>query len=503
VNVLVWVAAGLSFALAGVRWLRVSQREHYIPWSASRFFWRWWTCRPANVVLLVGAAGGALACWFWPPAGFVTAAAVVIGPLGLTPRGRTSRLRWTPRLIRLAFATGFLYVASDIPDVFEWSVRYVVSLTLCAPAVVDFAALATQPIERRLSEGFVRKARERLASVCPTVVAITGSFGKTTTKEYVRHIVSGARSVVASPASFNNRLGLARAINDHLTPGTDVFVAEMGTYGPGEIAEMTSWIRPDVSVITAVGPVHLERFGSLEAIAMAKAEIVDGAQVVVVNADEGLIEQAVANAGTEARVIRCSLEQRGADVYVEVEGHSFSVHAGGRMLATVQADLFPLNVACAVGVALALEIPAEVIARRLEGLRSPAHRRQVATSPRGVSVIDDTYNSNPSGAAAALELLGTLAHDGSRKVVVTPGMVELGPEQDRENRAFAQRAATEATDLVLVGRTNRRALLAGSAAGPARVQILGSRDQAVAWVRKHLGSGDAVLYENDLPDHYP
>ncbi len=125
----------------------------------------------------------------------------------------------------------------------------------------------------------VARATARLARVAPTVVAITGSFGKTSTKGYVAHLVGGARAVVASPASFNNRAGLARAVNEHLADGTEVFVAEMGTYGRGEIAELCSWICPDVAVITAVGPVHLERFRSEDRILEAKAEILEGRPV--------------------------------------------------------------------------------------------------------------------------------------------------------------------------------------------------------------------------------
>jgi UDP-N-acetylmuramoyl-tripeptide--D-alanyl-D-alanine ligase len=502
-NVLVQLACGLAFAVAGVRWLRVSQREHYIPWSATRFSGRWWSCRPENVVLVAAALAGAVACWFLRPAAFVTAAAVAVGPLGLSLRGRTSRLRWTPRLCRLAGATAILAAGGEVATVATGSVGYAVLVTLFAPVVVDLAALVTWPLERFLSGGFVRRARERLEAVGPVVVAITGSFGKTTTKEYVRHLVSGARSVVASPASFNNRLGLARAINDHLTPGTNVFVAEMGTYGPGEIAEMVRWIRPTVSVFTALGPVHLERFGSLEAIAAAKAEIVGGADVVVINADEPLIEQAVSHAAKGARVIRCSLVDSGADVHVEVREGSMAVTADGVLLAELDRDLFPINVACAVAAALAVGVPREVAGRRLSSLPSPGHRRQVAQSSRGVTVIDDTYNANPAGAAAALQLLDRTARDGARRAVVTPGMVELGPEQQRANREFARRAARLATDLVVVGRTNRRALLSGSEGGAARVQVVDDRNQAVAWVRRNLNAGDAVLYENDLPDHYP
>ena len=117
------------------------------------------------------------------------------------------------------------------------------------------------------------------------MVAITGSYGKTTTKGYVAHLVGGTLSVVPSPKSFNNQTGLAKAINENLVPGTDVFVAEMGTYGPGEIAEMCAWIRPDIAVITSIGPVHLERMGTEQRIAAAKSEILQDAGVMVLNVD--------------------------------------------------------------------------------------------------------------------------------------------------------------------------------------------------------------------------
>jgi UDP-N-acetylmuramoyl-tripeptide--D-alanyl-D-alanine ligase len=120
-----------------------------------------------------------------------------------------------------------------------------------------------------------------------------------------------------------------------------------------------------------------------------------------------------------------------------------------------------------------------------------------------VLVIDDTFNANPAGARAALDLLLTSGR-GGRRVVVTPGMVELGTLQAQENRSFAARVGQVASDLVVVGRTNRRALLRGAAGrGGADVRSVATRDQAVAWVRRNLGPGDVVLYENDLPDHYP
>jgi UDP-N-acetylmuramoyl-tripeptide--D-alanyl-D-alanine ligase len=377
--------------------------------------------------------------------------------------------------------------------------RAAVAGAFLAPVIVDLAALVATPLERRLSERFVRRARERLASVSPKVVAITGSYGKTSTKEYARHLLAGRYSVAASPASFNNRMGLARAINNDLTPGTEVFVAEMGTYAPGEIAELVSWIRPDLSVLTAVGPVHLERFRSLEAIAKAKSEIVDGASAVVLNADDPLVVSAVEGVAGAAPLTRCSVSDRDADVCVR-DGQ---VSVRGKVLGHVDETLFGMNVACAVGVALALDVAQDVIASRLGSLPTPEHRRHVLETPRGVTVIDDTYNSNPAGAAAALELLARTGTDGARRVVVTPGMVELGREQPKENEEFAERAGRTGTALIVVGRTNRRSLVKGARAGRADVRAVDRREQAVAWVRENLASGDVVLYENDLPDHYP
>ncbi|HUD18759.1 MAG TPA: cyanophycin synthetase, partial [Acidimicrobiales bacterium] len=145
------------------------------------------------------------------------------------------------------------------------------------------------------------------------------------------------------------------------------------------------------------------------------------------------------------------------------------------------------------------------IGERLADLPPVDHRLQEMVSETGVTIVDDTYNANPAGAAAALGVLADLV-DVPRSAVVTPGMVELGTRQFEENRAFAAAAAAVASDLVIVGRTNRRALEAGAAsvgASGAAVTLVPDRDRAVEWVRRHLDPGDAVLYENDLPDHYP
>jgi UDP-N-acetylmuramoyl-tripeptide--D-alanyl-D-alanine ligase len=158
-----------------------------------------------------------------------------------------------------------------------------------------------------------------------------------------------------------------------------------------------------------------------------------------------------------------------------------------------------------VGVALELGLEPDSILPRLATLPAPPNRLSRYVAEGGYAVLDDTFNSNPAGARIALSRLGDEAEDGQRRVLVTPGMIELGHTQFEENAAFAEAAGSLASDVVVVARTNRRALSrgAGRAPGHPAVVTVERLDQAVAWVRTNLGPGDAVLYENDLPDHFP
>ncbi len=510
-----WAATALcvvACAPAGARWLRVAQREHYLAGSALRFARRWWTLTPLNVALAVAAVAGAVAAVWVPVLTVVTAVAVTVGPVGLALRGRTSPLAWTRRLRTLAavWAVGELVIVA-LGVVAGVGAPVAALALLAVPALVDLACWRTAPLERRLADRFVAAAVGRLDRVDPVVVAVTGSYGKTSTKNHIRDLVGPERPTVVTPASFNNRAGLSRAVNEHLSEGTEVFVAEMGTYGPGEIAELCRWCPPTVAVITAIGPVHLERFGSEDRIVEAKSEILERAAVAVLQVDDPRLA-AVADRveGEGRRVLRASARDERADVCVRPRGDAGAVDVlvDGTVLAgevPLATGVQPTNLACAVAVALALGIAPGRVAAHLAEVRGADHRLQPVTGAGGAVILDDTYNSNPAGAAAALDALVGAPGDG-RRVVVTPGMVELGSRQAEENEALGKAVAGVATDLVVVGRTNRRALLAGvAAAGGAglAVRVVDHRDEAVAWVRDQLGPGDAVLYENDLPDHYP
>jgi UDP-N-acetylmuramoyl-tripeptide--D-alanyl-D-alanine ligase len=191
-------ALALAVALAataasGLRWLRVAQREHYLPGSVSRFAWRWWSLGPNLVLFVAWGLGAGLATTGRPLPALFGAAAAGIGPFGLSIRGRTSPLAWTRRLRTLAAAWAALQLVLVGLGALAGSGVAVVAAALGAglvPVLVDAALAATEPVERRLGEPWVDKAKARLAQVRPTVVAITGSYGKTSTKGYVAQLLA-------------------------------------------------------------------------------------------------------------------------------------------------------------------------------------------------------------------------------------------------------------------------------------------------------------------------
>lgn len=514
-------AAGLgAIVVSSLRWLRVAQREHYVAGYTSRFAWRWFSDwqRPANPLL--GMVGVAAVLLLLLESGnlvvSVAALAVVIlatlyAPKGLGYRGTTSKLKFTRRLSLLAGIVwllgavlvavgGFLGIGPQVAG----------AILLLLPSLVDLALVLSLPIEERSIASYVNAAKTKLAKTPVRVVGITGSYGKTSTKVYLAHLISGTFSTVASPASFNNRAGLSRTVNETLGPGTEVLVAEMGTFKKGEIAALCEWLSPDISAITSIGPVHLERFGSEEAILEAKSEIIPSAKVVVLNTDDLRLAQLAREVEAAGRhVVSISGQDVEADVAVAEDGDGrFVVFAKQRQIAVVPAmDISRTNLAVAVAIALELGVPETSIADRLPNLPVASSRLNVTVSDSGIIVLDDTYNSNPAGARLALAALVRRSGTAKRAAVVTPGMIELGRRQWEENALFSKEAAMVTSDFVVVGYTNRPALVQGIKDAEAQgkspnVVLVERRSEAVKWIRENLAPGDVVLYENDLPDHF-
>jgi D-alanine--D-alanine ligase len=334
-----------------------------------------------------------------------------------------------------------------------------------ALVAVDVAAWLQAPLERRLARRFQAQAATKLARIRPTVVAITGSYGKTTVKNHVHDLLAGSFTTVASPASWNNQAGLSRAVNEHVAPDTEVFVAEMGTYGPGEIAAMVNWVHPQIAVIAAIGPVHLERMGTVENIAKAKAEILPGPRSPSSASTTRCstrwptsVTGTLWRVGTDppAATSTCGSPpattpappRRGDGPFDAVgetprrrrqraDGRQLVVEVKGEELARIPAGSLQPATWPARWRRPGRGRRGQERGRALPRLGPPPNRAVLLTTEHGLTVIDDTFNSNPAGAAAAFASLQRLAPAG-RQVVVTPGMVELGSDQFEANRTFAQ-----------------------------------------------------------------
>ena len=505
-NVLVALAISLLALASYLRWWRVAQREHYEAGRVVAMAAIWCRARPTNIQALAAVVVLCLVGLKLPLVGLVGALVWLLWPPGLALLRPTQKLVWTARVRRLAAITVVLHVV--VTGFFVTFGEAVALVPLLALPIVEVALLAAHPLEDHLSRRYEISAAAKIRQVAPRVVAITGSYGKTSTKNYTAHLMAGRWSVLASPASFNNVMGLARAVNDRLTHGTDVFLAEMGTYGTGEIARLCRLFPPEVSAITTIGEAHLERMKDRATIVRAKSEILEPAKTIVLNVDVPELAVAAERYAPTKRVIRCATtEDATADVVVRREAGS---DAGGWLLelsgtahrVALPAEVgHPINVAVAVGLALAVDVPERAILDRLASVPATPHRAETTTLDTGVTVIDDTYNANPEGAAQAMVSARSLVGEGGTVWTITPGMVELGPEQARRNADFARAAtADEGMQLAIVGHTNRTALRAGDAS---RTRVFGSREEAARHVMATARAGDVVLYENDLPDHYP
>ena len=523
----------------GVKWIRVAQREHYVFGWTERIAAGWGRSRRASlwplfVTVLMGAALvalGTLGLVFEPWSTVVAGIAVGVSalwPWGLGIRGTTSKLQWTARAKRLAVIWLAVWCVSTIVGIAVLSAAltttvFAISLgdpegnsasawivgaffliaiitpARFAPTSMDIALAIANPIEKALSKKWLVAAQKKLRQVNPTVIAVTGSYGKTSTKGYIAHLVGAKFSVVPSPASFNNLMGLARAVNDKLTPGTEVFVAEMGIFGEGEIRRLCESFPPDIAAITVIGEAHLERMKNRETILRAKSEIVENAKTVVLPIDDpDLARLADRCEGEGKRVIRVSAAGSPCDVSVNPAASTATI-AGETVPVVISGVGHAINLAVALGIAHALNVPLAAMKDRVVSLPTAAHRAEPQQAPSGALIIDDSYNANPSGAARAVEGGAAMAKErGGEFIVVTPGMIELGKVQAERNRAFAEQIANAGGELFVVGYTNRKALVSGHPSA----RVFAKRTDAMSDALQRVGATGVILVENDLPDHY-
>ncbi|MFP4228085.1 MAG: UDP-N-acetylmuramoyl-tripeptide--D-alanyl-D-alanine ligase [Salinivenus sp.] len=469
-----------------------------------------------SVLDATGVAAGALLLWIF----------AFISSRRYRSDQEKKPLAFTRRMTRLAVTTGSLTVLPVALGALGWwnagwaggALWYLLGFWIAdlgAPLWVALGAALMHPVETYIQEGFKRQARRRLRERPNlTVVGITGSYGKTSTKFILAELLRQKYNVYATPSSYNTPMGMCLAINEHLKPEHQVLVLEYGIRYPGDMDALCDIAEPDVSVVTTVGIAHLDTMGSQDAIATEKGRLVDRTPAdgtSVLNADDERVRAMADRAdGTVWRVSvdgRSDAELTAKNVRYNTQGTSFVVQDDRGTEATFRTQLLGahnvLNVLLGVAVGRSMGLRLRQMAHAARRIEPIEHRLQLRQEGE-ITIIDDAFNSNPVGARNAIEILGRM--NGGRRVIVTPGMVEMGDRQWAENKALGSHIARHDIDwAVLVGDEQTAAIQEGLAeAGyPAdRVQVVDSLFEAQDWLSPRLQSGDVVLYENDLPDQY-
>ena len=379
-------------------------------------------------------------------------------------------------------------------------------LPLLFPEILRLANALEKPFSSAKNRRYLAAAKKKLLAAPCVKIGITGSCGKTSVKNFLAGILGGRYRVFATPASYNTPLGIAKAIEDVDLTQYDYFIAEMGARHKGDIAELCELVRPDHCIVTGICPQHLETFGTVEGIVAAKGEILRGTKprgFAVIGQDEYTARLDPAAAGLKKVAVGEHGEFGAFDVHCSPAGIEFKLAMGilqmpvrSRLLGAHNAQ----NIALAAALASKLGVEKEEIASAVAGLDFVPHRLQPLEAG-GVVVLDDAYNANVRGAAAALEVLRLF---GGRKFVVTPGLVELGVLEESENAALGERMVG-LDRILLVGSTLVTAVRKGYLAAGGieeRVSVHPTLDAAKEALGQELMPGDTVLFLNDLPDIY-
>ncbi|MBQ7226817.1 MAG: hypothetical protein IJX05_00270 [Clostridia bacterium] len=493
-----------SYRIRGVvNWLKVSHYDYLLRYIAYAFF-------SGGITLLFNFAFPQENVHYFSFLFFVLFGCVFC-ILGFTRKAKvplvvTSRMR---RLILVnAVVCSGLAVgawALSLTPVKEASYSLITALVPLA-CLISYGI--TYPFEKLIAKSFIKDATEEIDKLKEQglkVVGITGSYGKTTAKNVLFAMLSTKYRVCATPASYNTPLGICRTVNDTLEEGDEIFIAEMGARRRGDIKELCEVAKPDAGIITGVGNQHFETFGSLEAIADTKYELVEALKdgYAVFNcADEGakkLSKRKYSNkvtAGAEGNDVVFS------DVSVGPFGSKFKLTCGNETV-NVKTKLLgshiPALIATCAGLALKMDVPLCACAKSCEKLAPIPHRLELLKSG-DMTIIDDAYNSNTAGAKNALE---TLASFDGKKIIVTPGIVELGSLESSANEEFGRQIA-EVCDLAIFVGSRAKHLTAGAIKGGMtvdRIVCVNSLKEAQNYLAG-VSEKATVLFENDLPDNY-
>jgi len=490
------VISAASSAVAFRHYLHMFQLNSYKPHVQRK-----WMRKNSgdNWKLFVPLAGGFL---FWPK-----------------PKSQVKiTLKYTARVKRLIATAAVLTV---IWYALAWWLRikvrasYVTGLwawQFFVPNILLLANWINGPMEKAIRDRYTRDAMKKLdAHSSLTVIGITGSYGKTSMKHYLNTLLRAKFNVLMTPGSINTPMGVVKVVREELNAAHEIFICEMGAKQAGDIRELCEIARPQYGILTSIGPQHLESFLTIENVIATKFELANalpGYGMLFANADNEYIAN---NLEKYPNVTTYSAAAEGngyhtKDIAVSERGTAFTIvtPAGEeeRFETRLIGEHNVVNLAGAIAVAESLGIPLKKLRGEMRKIEPVAHRLELFD--RGDTlVIDDSYNSNPAGAKAALN---TLALFDGMKILVTPGMIELGPKQEELNKAFGAQAAAVCDVIVLVGAAQTKPIQAGvleAGFAPERMLVVDTLQEGMAKVNARPSvQRKVILLENDLPDNF-
>jgi UDP-N-acetylmuramoyl-tripeptide--D-alanyl-D-alanine ligase len=422
-------------------------------------------------------------------------------------------LVYTARVKRMIFTYGIIITAGAV---FTFLLKIPVNavimpiIFIISPVMPVIVNGINFPVESSVRRYYINDAKRILRS-CPDliVIGVTGSYGKTSVKYFLTTLLKAKYNVLMTPESFNTPMGVVKTIREELRSTHEIFVCEMGAKQRGDIKEICDIVHPDLGIITSIGEQHLETFGNIETIINTKfelAEAVNSNGMTFLNGDNAYIRE---HPGTFSPGKRFSAYGINPDngtfaynIKSDLSGTSFSINEEDFQTSLI-GEHNVQNIAGAIAVSLYLGVPVSGIRQRLKKLTAPPHRLELKNM-NGITVIDDAYNSNPAGCKAALNALSMF--DGCMKILITPGMVELGARQADLNREFGRQAAKVCDFIILVNEKQTKPIAEGlleTGYDNEKLFIADSFKSAFSQAQNLVtDSPKVVLIENDLPDSF-
>jgi UDP-N-acetylmuramoyl-tripeptide--D-alanyl-D-alanine ligase len=414
----------------------------------------------------------------------------------------------------------FVYLSNnaflDNESLFKYTKFSLITIMpILLPFLVSGAGIVMYPFEEINNKRFVLHAKKILEKRPDLIkIAVVGSYGKTSVKNILNTILSQKYGVLSTPSSYNTPMGLCKVINKDLNDSHQIFIAEMGAKNIGDIKYLCDFVKPNYGILTSVGNQHLETFRTLENIKKAKYELVrymNQNGLCVFNGNDPVASEYFNIC--PIKKIKVSFDKTDSPVYAYTE--DIRVSKDGSSFALNILDEKPIvsttkllgrhnieNVLLAAALAHNLGLSAKEIAAGISKLEPVEHRLKLMTNAGGINIIDDSFNANVTGAKCALEVLNEFSPN---KIIITPGFIELGDLEKRENFLFGQKIAAVADYAVLVGPNKTIPIKAGLKASgfdESKIIVADSRSDAVERLKPIMKSGDTILFENDLPDNY-